>query len=88
MSGSLMPKRAISAHLSLRSARSRMVFQFALMSFVVRQEWENVACMALGVSRNGSVEMNMSRPVAFTASAKFTKRALPRPYCPQLSYLT
>ena len=60
MSGSLMPCALMSAHLSLRSARSRIVAQLALMSFVVRHEWLKVACMVLGTSKKGSVLMNMS----------------------------
>ena len=68
--------------------RSMIVDQLAEMSFVVRHEFEKVACEGFGTSRKGSVEMNMGRPVAFAASAKATKRALPRPYSPQLSNFT
>lgn len=63
-----------------------IVAQFALMSLVVRHEFEKVACDGFGTSRKGSVLMNICRPVALAASAKATKRALPRPYSPQLSY--
>jgi len=64
-----------------------MVPSDGLMSFVVRHRCANSRCRAVGMSEKGSVEMTIGRPVAFAASAKETKRASPRPYWPQLSYL-
>ena len=81
------PGPAIGAHLSFVSMRSMIVDHDGLMSLVVRHELEKVACDGFGTSRKGSVEMYIGRPVALAASAKATKRALPRPYSPQLSYL-